>query len=158
VAKDVSTEGDIVMSKLLTPEIVQQKARIVDAPEAEAQVQTNVDRNFELPKALYGATLACYLGFVAITAMAFGNPALIIPMVIIGLIVTAGFVVPGIWTQLKPETKKVRSMGLDHFAGKGIMTNTGPLKARDAATQVLILPVLVLLWGVAVVTIAALAG
>ena len=65
------------MSKLLTPEIVQQKARIVDAPEAEAQVQTNVDRNFELPKALYGATLACYLGFVAITAMAFGNPALI---------------------------------------------------------------------------------
>lgn len=90
--------------------------------------------------------------------MAFGNPALIIPMVIIALIVTAGFVVPGIWTQLKPETKKVRSMGLDHFAGKGIMTNTGPLKARDAATQVLILPVLVLLWGVAVVTIAALAG
>lgn len=94
------------MSKLLTPEIVQQKARIVDTPEAEAQVQTNVDRNFELPKALYGATLACYLGFVAITAMAFGNPALIIPMVIIALIVTAGFVVPGIWTQLKPETKR----------------------------------------------------
>ena len=146
------------MSKLLTPELIQQKARVVSAPELEAREPTNVDRNFELPKTLYFATLACYLGFVAIAAMAFGNPALIIPMVIITLSVVAGFAVPGIWTQLKPETKQSRSMGLDHFSSKGIMTNTGPLKARDAATQVLILPVLVLLWGVAVVTIAALAG
>ncbi|TWJ09653.1 hypothetical protein [Altererythrobacter ishigakiensis] len=146
------------MSKMLTTEFVQEKAQIVKAPEAKNRVATNVDRDFGLPKTLYGATIACYLGFVAITALAFANPGLIIPMVIIAGIIVAGFVVPGIWTQLKPETKSSNAVSYDRFNGEGIMTHTGPLKARDAATQVLILPVLVLFWGVAVVTIVALAS
>ena len=125
---------------------------MVDAP---VRLPTNVDRTFGLPKALYGATIACYLGFLALTAVAFGNPELIIPMVIFAGIIVVGFAVPTIWTRLKPETKKARSLDLDHFASRGIMTNTGPLKAKDATIQVLILPVLVLLWGLAVVTIAA---
>lgn len=139
------------MSKLIAPELIADKARIVEAPHAP----TIVDRTFELPKALYGGTVACYLGFLAVTAMAFGNPGLIIPMVIFAGIIIVGFAVPGIWTRLKPETKKAHALDLDHFASRGIMTHTGPLKARDAATQVLVLPVLVLLWGLAVVTIAA---
>lgn len=146
------------MSKLLSPELVQQKAQIVEAPATESFTPTNVDRNFEMPNALYGATIACYLGFVVLTAAAFGNPGLLIPMFIIAGIIVAGFVVPGLWTRLRPDTKTARAMGSDLFASRGIMTHTGPLKARDAATQVLILPVLVLLWGVVVVTIAALAG
>lgn len=139
------------MSKLIAPELIAEKARIVDAP----RVATNVDRSFELPKALYGATVACYLGFLAITAMAFGNPGLIIPMVIFVGIIIAGFGVPTIWTRLRPDTKKARSLDLDDFASRGVMTHTGRLRARDAATQLLVLPVLVLLWGLAVVTIAA---
>lgn len=146
------------MSKLLTPELVQEKARIVEAPVVVGDQNTVVDRNFELPKTLYAGTVACYLGFLAITASVFGNPELIIPMVIFGVSIIAGFLVPGIWTQLKPDTKSGVAMSFDRFSSSGIMTNTGPLKARDAATQVLILPVLVLLWGVAVVTIAALVG
>jgi hypothetical protein len=35
------------------------------------------------------------------------------------------------------------------------MTNTGRLSARDATTQVLILPVLLVIWGIAVAVIAA---
>ena len=143
------------MSKLIATELITEKARIVEAPEVSKFVSVNVDRTFELPKALYGATVACYLGFLAITAMAFGNPGLIIPMVIFAGIIIAGFAVPTIWTQLKPETKKARALDLDNFASRGIMTHTGALKVRDAATQVLVLPVLVLLWGLAVVTIAA---
>ncbi len=146
------------MSKLLTPEVIQQKANLVEAPKVSAQSPINVDRHFELPKTLYGATIACYLGFVAITAMAFGNPALLIPMVIIAGIIVAGFVVPGLWTRLKPETKEGRASSFDRFKLQGIMTNTGPLKGKDAAIQVLILPALIMFWGVAVVTIAALVG
>ena len=144
------------MSKLLAPETIGQKAQIVAAPNTGCRVNTNVDRTFELPKTLYAVTIACYLGFVGITALAFGNPALLIPMVVIAGIIVAGFLVPGIWTQLRPDTKTKNAMSFERFVGSGIITNTGPLKGRDAAIQVLILPVLVLLWGIAVVTIAAL--
>lgn len=143
------------MSKLIAAELITEKARIVDAPELSKHVSVNVDRTFELPKALYAGTIACYLGFLAVTAMAFGNPGLIIPMVICAGIVIAGFTVPGIWTRLKPETKKAHALDLDNFASRGMMTHTGLLKPRDAAIQVLVLPVLVLVWGLAVVTIAA---
>ena len=141
------------MSKLIAPELIGEKARIVAAP-VQGRIPTSVDRTFQLPAALYGVTVACYLGFLAVTAMAFGNPGLIIPMVIIGFITIAGFGVPAIWAWMKPEHKQ-RALDLDNFAGRGIMTHTGRLKPRDAATQVLILPVLVFLWGLAVVTIAA---
>lgn len=141
------------MSKLIANELISENARIVDAP-VLARAPTKVDRTFELPPVLYGATVACYLGFLAITAMAFGNPGLILPMVIFTFIIVAGFGVPTIWTRMKPE-KKQRALDLDSFGSRGIMTHTGRLRPRDAATQVLILPVLVLLWGLAVVTIAA---
>lgn len=141
------------MSKLIAPELIGEKARIVDAPTGE-RATTRVDRSFELPKALYGATVACYLGFLAITAVAFASPGLIIPAAIIAFIIAAGFGVPAIWVRMKPENRQ-RALDVDHFAGRGIMTHTGRLKPRDATIQVLVLPVLVFLWGLAVVTIAA---
>ncbi|MFZ9395051.1 MAG: hypothetical protein ACO25F_03200 [Erythrobacter sp.] len=138
------------MSKLIAPELIADKARIV----AEPKVRTTVDRTFELPRALYGATVGCYLGFLAITAMAFGNPGLIIPMAIFAFIIVAGFGVPTAWARMQGTGAK-RALGMGEFANRGIMTHTGRLKSRDAAIQVLVLPVLVLLWGLAVVTIAA---
>ncbi len=138
------------MSKLIAPELIADKARIV----AEPRVRTTVDRTFELPRALYGVTVGCYLGFLAITALAFGNPGLILPMAIFAFIIVAGFGVPTVWARMQGTGAK-RAMGFGEFANRGIMTHTGRLKPRDAAIQVLILPVLVLLWGLAVVTIAA---
>lgn len=139
------------MSKLITNEFVSEKARIVEAPRAP----TVVNRTFELPRGLYGATVAAYLGFIGIMAAGFQSPGLIIPMVIFAFFIVAGFAVPTIWTRLKPESGQ-SALRWSEFTGKGIMTNTGRLSARDAAIQTLILPVLILLWGVAVVTIAAL--
>lgn len=138
------------MSKLIAQDLIIEKARIV----AEPQIGTTVDRTFELPRALYGATVGCYLGFLAITAMAFGNPGLIIPMAIFAFIIVAGFGVPTVWVRMH-GTGAGRTMSVGEFANRGIMTHTGRLKPRDAAMQVLVLPVLVFLWGLAVVTIAA---
>ena len=42
------------------------------------------------------------------------------------------------------------------FQREGIMTAYGRTSARDATVQVLILPVLIFVWGVVMVTIAAL--
>ncbi|NVE94511.1 hypothetical protein [Altererythrobacter lutimaris] len=138
------------MSRLISTELIDQKARIVEAPVK----QVVVDRTFELPRGLYIATVACYIGFLGIMAAAFSTPGLIIPMAIFAFFIVAGFAIPTIWTRLKPDHKSA-AKSASRFASEGIMTNTGRLAPRDAAIQVLILPVLIVLWGLAVVMIAA---
>ena len=140
------------MSKLLTREQIASKAAIVEAPERSP---TAVDRTFELPGALYGATVACYLGFIAVMAIGFGNPGLVLPTAIFVVLIVAGFAVPAMWVRMNPDNPS-RPLTWGAFRRNGIATNVGHLAARDGAIQVLILPVLILLWGCAVVTIAAL--
>ncbi|WP_252260413.1 MAG: hypothetical protein ACMUJI_14725 [Erythrobacter sp.] len=137
------------MSKLVQDKIQTGEARIVDAP----KFGVKRDRSFGLPNALYAGTVACYLGFVGVMAAGFGNPVLIIPMVIFAFFMIAGFGVPAVWTRLKGNDSKPMTMG--QFEANGIMTNTGRLAPRDAAVQVLLLPVLVLVWGITTATIAA---
>ncbi|MEQ8410900.1 MAG: hypothetical protein RIC51_02255 [Erythrobacter sp.] len=138
------------MSKQVQDILARGDARIVDAPvEAPAR-----DRSFGLPAALYGGTVACYLGFIGVTALAFANPALAIPMTIFALFILAGFGVPAIWTRMRGNDSRPLTLG--QFESFGIMTHTGKLAPRDAAVQVLLLPVLVLVWGVTAATIAAL--
>lgn len=138
------------MSKLISTELLDQKARIVDAPVKGVEV----DRTFEMPRALYGATVGLYLAFLGVMAAGFASPGLIIPMAIFAFFIIAGFGVPTIWTRLNPETK-ARALSWGKFKSEGIMTHTGRLAPRDAAIQMLILPVLIVLWGLAVVMIAA---
>ena len=52
------------MSKHFTRELVAEQAIILHSP----QVTHEVDRSFELPKGLYVATVAFYLGFLAVMA------------------------------------------------------------------------------------------
>jgi hypothetical protein len=143
------------MSHIVHDRIASGDARIVAQPEAEAPVRHQVesDRNFGLPKALYGATVACYLGFLAVVGTAFANPTLAIPMAIFVVFIVAGFGVPAIWTRLAGNSSEPQTLG--EFELKGIMTNTGRLTARDATIQMLILPVLLVVWGLTVAVIAA---
>jgi hypothetical protein len=121
----------------------------------EARAPHQVDRTFELPTVLYGTTVGLYLGFFAVMAAGFASPGLIIPMVIFALFVVAGFGVPMVWARLAPETKS-RALTMGQLRHSGIQTHTGRLSGRDAVVQMLILPALILLWGLATVTIAAL--
>ncbi len=142
------------MSHIVHDLIARGDARVVDHPsDAPVRHQVEADRNFGLPTALYGATIACYLGFLVIVGSAFANPVLAIPMAIIVLLIVAAFGVPAIWTRLKDNSSEPETLG--EFETRGIMTNTGRLTARDATTQVLILPVLLVCWGLAVAVIAA---
>lgn len=139
------------MTSLTDRERIADKAVLRKAP----PVRTIVDRTFELPLGLYVATVVAYLGFLGIMAVGFGNPHLAIPMVIFTVIVLMGFGVPAVWVRLKPEAT-ARALDWGRLASKGIQTFTGPVSSRDAAVQVLVLPVLILFWGFAMVTIAAL--
>lgn len=140
------------MSHIVHDLIARGDARVVDLP-APVRHQVEADRNFGLPSALYGATIACYLGFLVIVGSAFANPVLAIPMAIIVLLIAAGFGVPAIWTRLKGNVSAPETLG--EFETRGIMTNTGRLSAGEATIQVLILPVLLVAWGLAVAVIAA---
>ncbi|MEP2737247.1 MAG: hypothetical protein ABJP34_13230 [Erythrobacter sp.] len=143
------------MSKRIVTEELVKKAHIVDAPIAQQHALTVVDRSFEMPSALYATTVALYLGFLAIMFVGFSTPGLIIPMAIFTIFVVGGFGVPADWTQMQPDNP-AKPMTMGKFARDGIMTNTGRLNAREATVQMLILPVLIVVWGLAVVTIAAL--
>jgi hypothetical protein len=144
------------MSHIVHDLLARGDARIVAQPEAAPRHQVETDRNFGLPTALYGATVGGYLGFLVIVGSAFANPALAIPMAIFVLFIIAGFGIPALWTRLAGNTSEPQTLG--EFEARGIMTATGRLAARDATIQVLILPVLLVCWGLAVAVIAAVAA
>lgn len=138
------------MSKQVQSHIEAGEARIVEAPVAAPRI----DRSFNLPTSLFGATVGCYLAFIGVMAIGFGNPGLLIPMVIFVGFIVAGFGVPALFTRLNGNDSAPLTNG--QFEREGIATNTGRLAPRDARAQVLILPVLVVFWGIAISVIAAL--
>lgn len=113
------------------------------------------DRSFELPTGLYIATIGSYLAFLAVMAVGFQSRDMVLPMVIFVAYIAMLFGTPALWARMKPDNNS-RALTMARFMARGIETHTGHNEGRAAAVQVLILPVLVLVWGVAVVVIAAL--
>lgn len=139
------------MTEFTTREALAEVAEIKAAP----YVRSEIDRSFELPVGLYAATVALYLGFIGIMALSFMNPELVLPMVIFALFIVAGFGTPMLWARMKPEQSR-QAMTYGTFRHRGIQTATGYLASDAAAVQVLILPVLIFCWGLAIAVIAAL--
>ena len=125
-------------------------ATITDSP-----VTTKVDRSFGLPTGLYVATVAAYLAFLTLMATILLNPGLVIPLAICAISVVAGFGIPTIWARMKPDSDS-RPLTFGQFRHRGIDTLSGHLTAAEASIQVLILPVLILAWGIACAVIIAL--
>ncbi|UVI38477.1 hypothetical protein [Qipengyuania spongiae] len=138
------------MSKHLTRQLVAEQAIV----HGRFVQPTKVDRSFEMPKVLYGVTVALYLGFIAIMGIGLQSPGLLIPMVIFALFIVAGFGLPALWTRLEPD-HGTPQMPLDTLLRRGIATHTGHLPGRDAAVQMLMLPALIFAWGLVTVAIAA---
>lgn len=142
------------MAQKLSLQAIADSAIIHAAPPAPIR-NAPVDRTFELPTRLYAATVAMFLAYIGIMGAGFAHPEMAIPLAIFALFIVAGFGVPMLWTLLAPENP-VRAMSWERFRRDGIMTAFGRTTASDATVQVLILPTLILAWGVAAVIIAAL--
>lgn len=121
---------------------------------APPQPRACTDRDFNLPTALHAGFFGLMLAYLGVMWVGFGNPGLAIPMVICVLFTAAFYAVPMLWSTMAGPNA-TRSMTLDTLFGEGVDTLTGRTSAAAAAAQVLVLPVLILLWGVAVVAIAA---
>jgi hypothetical protein len=145
------------MTTRLDKQLLADTAQLVAAPVA-AQLANSpracTDRGFELPTALYVATIGSYLAFLAIMAIGFQSRDMLLPMVIFTVYIAMLFGVPTLWARMKPETATA-PMTLGAFWENGVQTYTGHNKGGAAAVQVLLLPMSVLFWGVAVVIIAA---
>jgi hypothetical protein len=115
---------------------------------------TKVDRNFGLPTGLFAATVACYLAFVGLMGALFANPGLAIPLVIFAGFIIAAFGLAGWWVHMQPEND-TKPLTWGQFTHRGVQTGTGLLTAGQASVQVLILPVLILFWGLSIAVIVA---
>ena len=143
------------MSRQLTHEEIRAVVDVVDAPHLIPNEPNEVDRTFGLPVGLHTAFFGLFFAYLGIMGLGFAHPEMILPMAIF-VIFTAGFyVVPMAWAVMNPA-KSSKAMSMSQLMARGIETHTGLALGKDAVAQVLVLPVLILGWGIAVVSIAAL--
>ena len=141
------------MTARLDKLILARTADLVAAPALE-QPRACTDRGFELPTALYVATIGSYLAFLAIMAVGFQSRQMLLPMVIFTVYLAMLFGVPALWARMKPETA-TPPLTLGAFWEHGIQTYTGHNRAGAAATQVLLLPLFIFCWAIAIIVIVA---
>lgn len=120
---------------------------------SEAPVRTKVDRTFGLPTGLYLGTVGLYVAFLALMTSLFGNAELILPLAVIFGSVIFGFGLAGKWSTMKPG-KDSFALTWGQFSNRGIQTLSGRLTAFEASVQVLLLPVLIMFWGICIAVIA----
>lgn len=146
------------MSQMLHRELVAEKAIVHKAHPVANDTEAPrafFNHTFELPAGVYAASLGCFVTFLATMVVGFGNPELGILMAIFGVFFAGFYGIPVLFVKESPEgTNKALTWG--QFKSRGIMTLTGRLPASEAIAQVLVLPVLIVLWGLACVVIAAL--
>ena len=140
------------MVERLTRQQIAEYAIVHEAPVLHAP--TAVDRNFELPTGLYVAMAGLLFAAAGVMALGFAAPMMVVPTAIIAVFIAMFFAVPAMWVRMKPDHAQ-HATRWERFRREGIMTPYGRSSAGAATVQVLILPALILFWGVAVVTIAA---
>lgn len=121
---------------------------------AEGPLTNRADHVFDLHPALHVATFASFFAYLGIMWLAFATDELIIPFVIFAVFLAAAFAVPAWWARVAPPPGAVKTW--DDFLRDGIETHTGPLGASGAMIQVLIMPAMLICWGLAVAIIRAL--
>lgn len=114
------------------------------------------DQSFELPGGLYAAMAIMFAGFVAVLSLAFRGGHMAVSYGVIFAFIAAFFAIPAIFPKMKQDAP-TRPLSWAMFRYKGIQTATGRLTATEATVLVLLLPFLVLCFGIAIAAIAALA-
>lgn len=139
---------------------VQLEARheVVAAPAAGAatgQAAVWQDYNFELPAALHFATAALLLGFIGVLSLAFANPEMALPFAVFAAFIAAFFAIPAIFVRAAPQGS-ARPRQWAEFIERGIAVEHGRCGGAEASVLVLLLPLSVFGWALAIALIAAL--
>ena len=124
---------------------------IVSAPPLPTSLACD-DHSFELPSALYVAMAGLFFGFVTILALS-SRTHMLVSYGVIAALIGIFFAVPALFVRATPPQSRNRSLAWRDFMNRGIDTATGRSSGRDAAVLILSLPVLILIFGIAVATI-----
>jgi hypothetical protein len=122
---------------------------------AQLRLSNRAERTFGLHPALFVASGGAYFAFLAIMAATFMNPNLLIPFVIFALYIVMAFGVPALWSVVAGRPVG-RFQSWAEFRSEGVEIQTGHITSGAAIAQVLVLPALIVGWGLAVAVIAAL--
>lgn len=114
------------------------------------------DQSFELPGAIYVAMATMFVGFIGVLSLAFRGGHMAVVYGVIFAFIAAFFVVPALFVRQAPEEGHTKALSLFDFGRRGIVTATGHASAREATILVLLLPFLILCFGIGVAIIAAL--
>jgi len=140
------------MSRRQTREQLLVREEIVAAPAKRACE----DQSFELPTAIYIAMISMFAGFIAVLSLAFRGGHMAVVYGVIFAFIAAFFAVPALFPGQVPEENRISALSLFDFGHRGIATATGRASAREATILVLLLPTLILCFGIAVAIIATL--
>ena len=114
------------------------------------------DQSFELPAGIYVAMAVMFSGFIGVLALAFRGGYMAVAYGVICAFIAAFLGVPAIFSLVASETRRTRPLSWSDFKERGIATATGRATAVEATILVLLLPFLILCFGIAIATIAAL--
>jgi len=140
------------MSRRQTREQLLVRDEIVAAPAKRACE----DQTFELPTAIYIAMATMLAGFIAVLSLSFRGGHMAVAYGVIFAFIVAFFAVPALFPGQASEESRTKALSLFDFGHRGIATATGRASAREATILVLLLPFLILCFGISVATIASL--
>lgn len=110
-------------------------------------------RVFDLPPVLHIATFAGFFVYLGILWSALAHRELVIPFAIFAVFLAASFVVPALWSRIAPPAGPVGDFA--DFLREGFECATGHLTAGQTIAQVMIMPAMLIGWGIAVAIIVA---
>jgi hypothetical protein len=128
------------------------QGEIVSAPALRACT----DQTFELPAVIYVAMASMFTGFVAVLGFTFRGGHMAVVVGVIFAFIAAFFAVPAMFPGVASATVSRKALSWTEFSGRGVVTATGHASAREATVLVLLLPFLIMCFGIAVATIASL--
>ena len=123
--------------------------QIVAAP----AVRACDDQSFELPPGIYVAMASMFAGFVAVLGLAFRGGHMAVVYGVIFAFIAAFFAVPALFPGMVGDRTSTKALSWFEFNNRGIATATGRANAREATILVLLLPFLILCFGIAVAAI-----
>src|SRR5689334_18160851 len=110
------------------------------------------DQSFEIPNAIYIAMATMFAGFIAVLSLAFRGGHMAVVYGVIFAFIGAFFAVPALFPGQALEESRTGALSLFDFGHRGIATATGRASGREATILVLLLPFLILCFGIAVAT------
>ena len=134
----------------------QQQLLVRDEIVAPPAARACDDQSFELPPGIYMAMASMFAGFVAVLSLAFRGGHMAVVYGVIFAFIAAFFAVPTIFPAMAADRTSTRALSWFEFGNRGIATATGRASAREATILVLLLPFLILCFGIAVAAIALL--